>query len=732
MTKHTRASDFVPDTYAFRHSDRIWIRGEEVLFQFTDAAGHTFALRDRPAMQMTVSDVEIVGLMDAGELRTIPHGHLKAPEWRRELVEAPGLADLSPKMQRVVWFRKTYCDAVLQLESEGKVTRSDAMLASIMPRLALMWNAVDRAGQKDWGFAAGPTPNVSPATLRRWLRVYEAACFEAVSLADKRRRSGNHTPRLQADVQKFVEKYALRYCIRTQPSMAKIYLQLKARIQEWNRLVDIHNRYRPRSERRPHLDFPSRATLARAIGRLGEFKVMAGRHGEEYARRKLAITAQDGLDVTRPLERVETDCWQIPLFAIMQRHPIWKSLKEEQKSVIKQVRLWLDTVICCASRVVLAARIVKTPTAEGKVQTLAMSLVDKSHYAEWADCENDWSYSGTWESVAGDTGSEVLNYRVQGAIVDLTATSLLMPAGAPAAKGRQERFYRTIANGLIAGLSGYSFENVVRKGDYDAEANAIINIEELGRLIVRWIVDVYHRSGHAGLGGAMPHNTWVDLRRKFRVLPPPDADRMRHIMGITLERQIGGKGVRVLGLMYQSEELQKLRLAVGTDRVVVRIDSENIGSISVQGVDGWITVPCKRRQFEGVPLFQWILAAKQTRESNSEAAAVHEPSVLRALRDIERFSNAAMARAGIAAPVLTHKSFAKLETSIFKSFRFMDEGEGNKDFLQSSDDVGERYGETSAPVVNPSATDTVEAVPATPSGPAPALIRQNRKFFMED
>jgi putative transposase len=732
MNKHLPASDLVPAKWAFRHSDRYFIRDVEMLFQFTDGAGHRFVLREQPDIAVDVSDLELSEIMTRKELRTIPHGHLRAPDWRRESVDAPSLVDLRPAALRNVMRKKTYCDTVLRLESEGKVSRSDAMLNSLKARLALEWNAVDLAGQKDWGHAGGPMKAPSAATIGRWLRIYEAASFEAMALADGRGKSGNQTPRLHPMVQKLVAKYALRYCKRTRPSITKVYGELRAKIAEWNRLVKLHNARLPKSQHRPQLLTPARPTLARAIRSLGEFKILAGRFGEEHARRKLAITVGEGVDVTRPLERAETDCWKIPLQAIMQRHPVWSLLDEEQKAQITKRRLWLDTVFCTTTRVVLAARLVRTPTAAGKVQTLAMSLVDKSHYAAWASCENAWGYCGTWETLAGDTGSEVLNYQVQNAVIDLTATTLLMPAGVAAAKGRQERLYRTVSNGLIAGLSGYSFQDVVQKGDYDSEGNAVFNVEELGRLIVRWIVDVYHRTPHAGLGGATPHDTWCELRRKFRVLPPPDADRMRHILGINLERQIGGQGIRVLGLIYQSEALQKVRFAVGTKPVAVRLDSEDIGAISVLGPDGWITVPCKRRKFDKVPLFQWLHTAAEIRKRNAHDAGLHEESVLRALRDLEYFSNAAMSRAGIAAPILTHKTFAKLETSIFKAFRFADEGPGLDDVLHSADDVGARYTMEDATAQPPALLESLGPSEAPISEPIPAPLRNDPKFLMED
>ncbi|GLQ56565.1 hypothetical protein [Devosia nitrariae] len=85
-----------------------------------------------------------------------------------------------------------------------------------------------------------------------------------------------------------------------------------------------------------------------------------------------------------------------------------------------------------------------------------------------------------------------LDYSFRAANVDLGARLHITPAKSPTARARHERLYRTLHDMLISRYSGRSFENVVVKGDYDSEANAVLDYEELGRAIVRFIVDVYH------------------------------------------------------------------------------------------------------------------------------------------------------------------------------------------------------------------------------------------------
>ena len=64
------------------------------------------------------------------------------------------------------------------------------------------------------------------------------------------------------------------------------------------------------------LSFPSRAAFERVIRSLDPLHVYAGRNGPEAARKKFFIV-QNGLSVTRPLERIELDENRIPLQTLL-------------------------------------------------------------------------------------------------------------------------------------------------------------------------------------------------------------------------------------------------------------------------------------------------------------------------------------------------------------------------------------------------------------------------------
>ncbi len=455
-----------------------------------------------------------------------------------------------------------------------------------------------------------------------------------------------------------MSKFADMYMSTRQPRKSDLLHDLHAEI-------DRQNEEREQQGLRP-LHKPSRKAFERVINALDPFAVEAGRTSPEAARKKFFIV-RGGLDVTRPLERVEIDETLIPLQKILIDAGIWETLSPKLKDEVKRGRYWLSAAIDAATRCYTAALLVEKLSASTAVATLEMAVNDKSTYAAAAGCITPWDMYGSIESVVQDSGSQFLSHEYCSAATDMGAELLFPPAGLPQMRARTERSFRTL-NGLFSRLDGQTFANVVAKGDYDAEARATLDIAEIGRMIVRWIVDVYHNTPHSGLGGETPRNAWLRLTRDFPVLPSPEPDVNRHIFGVTLERRIGNEGIRVLGLRYQSLQLQRLRAEVHQKSVLVRVNPADLGKISVRTKEGWCEVPCVKSGFDGVSVTRWLEAESLLRRTNASMAALALPVVQQAIRDIQETADQATRRAGIASPILGSAEIAKFEKARFRDF----------------------------------------------------------------
>ncbi|WP_457093359.1 Mu transposase C-terminal domain-containing protein [Microvirga sp. P5_D2] len=624
----------------------------------SDDNGHVLRPVNHPDLCQAVTHEEFERLRQEGRL-SISRGFFGvAAATARMASSARFISELSPEKREKLFFRKDICDAILRAKAAGEVSLSEEpMRAFIKAYMAdVVGNAIGggRCGGKDIRIKRPP----SPAALRDWLRKYEACAFDPMSLADGYGNSGNTTPRLGAEERALMRTYAEMTASRLKPSAKSLHRRLIAEIKRQNGEREAQG-LRPLHE-------PSYQAFLRVVNGLDEFWVAAGQEGIDAARKKYHIS-QGGLDVRRPLERLEMDEWNIQLKTLLEDAQVWSLLPPKLKDEVERRRFWLSWALDACTRCCLAAMLVENPSASSAVATLRMAVNDKSALLD-TTALTPWDMFGTSETVSTDSGSSYVSHEFRSAVTDLGSEALFAQAGMPQMRGRGERFNRTLHEGLIAHFHGRTFKDIVEKGDYDSDANAVLDVAELGRMIVRWIVDVYHNTPHAGLGGETPRNCWLRLTRLHPVLPPPDPDLNRHIFGVTVERRITGAGVRVLGLQYRSEPLMKARRDFGQKPVLVRIDEADLGHVSVRTKQGWLTVRCERSGFDHVSVAKWRAARTALRRGHARNAKLSEAVVYQAIRDIHEFSDEATRRAGIASPILTSAEVDRLERDLFRSF----------------------------------------------------------------
>lgn len=654
-------------------TDKVTIDGVDYAPKSSDQNGHVLRRLDNPEMCESFTHEEIEAFRQEGETDGTKWRHcrgffLASKAQLRTARHETLLVDLPSELRAKVLFRKRFCDEFLKMEAEGLATRSDAsMKAAVTAILSgdLVSELDDgRCGSNDVRLKRPP----SPRTLRRWLAHYSACDWDAMALADNYGNSGNRNPRFGTEERALMQKHADLYASRLQPSKKSLFIQLRKEV------FDENEKRKATGQRLLHS--PGRAAFERVIDKMDPFHVYAGRKSPEAARRKFFVV-NGGLSVTRPLERVELDENKVPLQTLLTDAKLWDRLTAEQQRDVERRRLWLSTAIDTATRCVLAALLVENPSEASAIATLEMAVNDKSAYAAAAGCVTPWDMFGTAECYASDAGAGYKSFGYRSAVSDLGSEALFPTTGVPQMRGRQERHYRSLHSGLFAEFSGRTFENPVAKGDYDAEANATLDPSELGNVAVRYLVDAYHNIPHPALGGETPRNAWLRLTQLFPVMPPPDAEINRHIFGLTSSALIGNRGVRFLGLHYQSAELQRLRRVVRMKPVNIRVDRKNLGRVSVRPDPdtnpgaGWMTVDCVAPGFEGVTVQEWIRTTRVLRQKHADMAKLTEPIVQQALRDIREFSEATMRRANIAWPVLTPDDHEIVDRDLFRNFEFI-------------------------------------------------------------
>lgn len=190
-------------------------------------------------------------------------------------------------------------------------------------------------------------------------------------------------------------------------------------------------------------------------------------------------------------------------------------------------------------------------------------------------------------------------------------------------KGAIERAIGTVNRGLIHTLPGTTFSNVKQRGDYDSETHAAIDLETLTHVLVKWIVDQYHKQPHRGLKGRTPLEVWQESEQSTVIELPAFPRQLETIVGIDSTRTLFHYGLEHDKLFYNSPLLQSLNLKVeGTRKLQLRAFEHDVGYIAVFHPDlkEFIDVPAVDQDYaSGVNRHVHQLVCSETRKRFTDA-----------------------------------------------------------------------------------------------------------------
>lgn len=235
----------------------------------------------------------------------------------------------------------------------------------------------------------------------------------------------------------------------------------------------------------------------------------------------------------------------------------------------------LCAAIDVASRSILGLKLSTKPSAEDAKAVVWMAMRDKTMLASQLGCETSWSQHGHVCHVVVDNGPAFVNADFKAALSDLAIDYSVLPAGVPKLRGVIERLFRSMATLLMPYLTGRTFSNPQRRGDYPSEKYAVHTAESILELLIRFTVDVYHNRTHRGLEYATPNNMWDKLVTEFGWSPPMSKHKLRHILGLKFNRETGPHGVLMNGVNYHSKRLSEHFQKYGQQSVEVSIDPED-------------------------------------------------------------------------------------------------------------------------------------------------------------
>lgn len=655
----------VQPKFSFSEYDGIVIGGQPYRFFETREDGHIFVAAKGTGVPQVMTNAEISRYLSVGNFECTPNEH-QPEHLRQRILPAGGLLSLKgSKAHNKAAMRLAVVRAFRELldDETQKVRRTEASLRPHIGAIKLRAGEILAEGQPEDDSEHLAVPKkLGVKTVLDWER--RERRFGLAGLYDRIAERGNRDRRLTADELMIMGKIVSKYLDDQRPSQEIIFTEVKKAFEEENE--------RRRAEGESEIVCPSRETVRQAIRKLNPFDMTLTRKGREAANRQFAPVGM-GLDITRPMQRVEFDEWETDAITLMAEGGLFHHLTDEEKKALgldkKKARWWITVAICCATRCIVGMVISRTPSSQSALRVIEMMMRDKGVWGDACGGLTPWNQFGWPSVIVTDCASYNISSLIQARTSDLGITLQYSPAGNPATKGRIERVFGTFATQLMPRLSGRTFSNSVERGDYDSVKRAALNPEEFCSVLVRYIVDIYHRTPHSGLNGETPLDCWNRLVEKFGVQPPPDLGRRRLIFGHERERAVTRQGITILGVRYHSEVLARFMTRSHGRKVAIRWYPEDIGAIWAELNGRWFEIPAVFDRYQGVSAQEWQHAAEEIRAQNARNAEINFTVVRQALDYIKDTNSAAMTRVGLIMEDWSEERMEYEEDRLFIGFK---------------------------------------------------------------
>lgn len=337
-------------------------------------------------------------------------------------------------------------------------------------------------------------------------------------------------------------------------------------IDRLNQKITAYNQDR-QGERQ--LQAPSPATVYRWINQLYAPIVMAKRLGKRVSERAFRSVVS-GLKVKRILDRWELDHTPLDIMTIC----------KTTKLILG--RPFLTLCIDRLSRMVVGFYIsYHEPSATSVLHCLKQAILPKQSLLDrFGDIRGPWPARGIPMTVAVDNGMDLHAKDLEEPALEMGVELHYMGAGYPELKAGIERAIGTVNLTLIHKLPGTTFSNVKARGQYPSEDEAVLDIETLTHVLLKWIVDIYHKTPHRGLGGRTPLQVWLEGENQKVIELPAYPRQLDLMVGHSATRTLWHYGIQYENLVYNSPRLQDF-LHQEIDVVQLRAHETSVAFVSV-------------------------------------------------------------------------------------------------------------------------------------------------------
>ena len=221
---------------------------------------------------------------------------------------------------------------------------------------------------------------------------------------------------------------------------------------------------------------------------------------------------------------------------------------------------------------------------------LQHAFLPKPDYRALYGTEHDYPVYGLFEKLCIDNGRDFKSADLKNGLAELGIIREEMPKETPWFKGSIERYFRSVNQRLLKGKPGYTFENVMALGDYDAQKDAVISLSAFLEIFHIFMVDIYPYTWHTGLE-TIPMQRWQESTQLFAPDLFEDATALKRILLPSAKRVLQAKGIEWERNFYRGPELARLREFHGKEKIRFKYNPNDMDVVYVRDKDsptGWV------------------------------------------------------------------------------------------------------------------------------------------------
>jgi putative transposase len=388
---------------------------------------------------------------------------------------------------------------------------------------------------------------------------------------------------------------------------------------------------------------PSMKALRARVTALSLRERVKAREGAEAAGNRFR-QVKIGLRTERPLQVAQIDHTKVDLMLV----------DDVTRACIG--RPWLTLVLDVHTRLVLGLYLsLDPPSATSAALAVAHAVLPKTEWLTDRGIDLAWPAHGLPEIIHVDNGREFHSRAFERGCQQHGIRIEYRPPATPRFGGHIERLMGTLM-GRIHALPGSTGSNVLARGTYDAEAQAVLTFREFERILTLEVLGPYHNEIHVGLERT-PVAAWADGASRSTLRDPADAAALLHDFLPFEERALRRDGIRLFNIHYQDGALAHL-VDRGVGKLRVKFDPRDLSAVFVELPAGeHVRVPYADLGRQPVTLWEHREAVQRLRAEGRRS--VDEHAIFAAITEQRRVLMEAQSRSKAARRAVARLTLAE-------------------------------------------------------------------------